>query len=483
MTTESNLTQADSATPIRADNSVHVYDDEDSIEFGTDVDTEDIIHFHKDNPPEPATDPYEDEDLQAPVSHRAESTLLTDSPLLKLIEEVNGEHPKQKQTPHGLIISCIFLGVVAVFAVGIALLMSQDTESEDKKETVSENIATTPLPELERRLHSYDITPRGIDVLINGVAMKTMDLPPEQDEYSGLPLVINKNNMVSFYREGYVPLSDIVNNDRDFELSPLHYEMMNDDVYLHSKLIIKAPQNIKPGEAIIYVNGQSYSAEEDIELHSVSGFPYYIHIKQKGFGDHLHIVWPIRNPQEVELPALQLQNNAERMTALTVTVPRDYLNDNTFTLDVFAEDLHTNKPGLRHIAKGELIEIKLRKDGRYPLDLILDSTPFGSITVEPYLQLSSSGVATLKFDRKSAKDITVCFRRASEAICATADEENMIPSGKWEMVAYRMEDDKKVWFENAPYETLQPNTEYTLLIKSSEKFDYKLTSKSKKKKR
>ncbi|MBO5754248.1 MAG: hypothetical protein J6S69_11300 [Proteobacteria bacterium] len=478
MTTESHLNQ-DDANSFTSD-APHVHDD-DSIEFGTDVATEDIISFHKDNPPDLTKDPYEDEDLQAPVCHRAESTLLNDSPLLKLIEEVNGERSKRK-TPHGLIISCIFLGILAIVGGTIAVIgMNENKEAQEAAAQKAE--AFVPVPVLERTWYNYEITPQNVDVLINGVAMKTMEIPPEHAGAVELPLVTRKTNMVSFFHEGYVPFSDMVSYDRDFEESPLNYEMMDDAAFLHSKLVIKAPKNAKPGETIIYVNGQPYVAEENVEVHSVSGFPYFIHVQQKGFGDHLHVVWPIRNPHEIELPALQLQNNADRRTALTVTVPRDYLTDNSFTLDVFAEDQHTNKPGVRHIAKGELIEIKMRKDGRYPLDLILDSTPFGSIVVEPYMQLASLGVATLKFDKKTAEDVTVCFRRASEAICTDIQEKNMIPSGKWEMVAYRMEGDQKVWFKNAPYETLQPDTEYTLMVTADDTFDYKLTSKKPKKKK
>ena len=481
MTTESHLGQGSPAVndSTSASNTTKPHDD-DSIEFSSDISVDNIVSFDKNNPTE-EKDPYEDEDLQAPVSHRAESTLLNDSPLLKLIEEVEGERPKRK-TPHGLIISCIFVAIVALVVGAIALIGLHSEKSASVNEPAKGQTVDVVVPELERTWHSYEISPPDVNVLINGVAMKTMEFPPEHDEASGLPLVIQKTNMVSFFREGYVPFSDTIAYDRDFEESPLHYEMMDADIYQHSTLTIKPPKNVKPGEAIIYINGQGYGTEEDIEISCVSGFPYFIHVQQNGFGDHLHVVWPIRNKQEVQLPVMQLQNNANVRTALSISIRNEYLKDNSFTLDVLAEGQHTTKPGLRHIAKGELIEIKLRKDGRYPLDLILDSTPFGSITVDPYMQLASLGAATLKFDRKSMKDITVCFRRASEAVCATPDEENILPSGRWEMVAYRLEGDKKIWFENAPYEELEPDTEYTLMIKPGTGFDYSLTAKKSKKK-
>jgi hypothetical protein len=126
----------------------------------------------------------------------------------------------------------------------------------------------------------------------------------------------------------------------------------------------------------------------------------------------------------------------------------------------------------------------MMKDGRYPMEIILDTTPFGSITVKPYMQLASRGAATVKFAKGSDNDITLCFRRASEAMCTTPGEDNVVPSGKWELTAYWVEDEQKHWFDNAPYETLSDGATYVVkLSRKGKSFGYDMAKQTAPKKK
>ena len=84
----------------------------------------------------------------------------------------------------------------------------------------------------------------------------------------------------------------------------------------------------------------------------------------------------------------------------------------------------------------------------------------------------------MKFDKESPRDVTVCFRRTAEAFCTTMGEENEVPTGTWEIKAYRMVDGKKEWFENAPYEEIKSNFRYTLNVRvKGDKFELSLNPK------
>lgn len=416
--------------------------------------------------------------LPEPVKHK-ESTLLVDSPLLALQEELAGEVPP-KAASHKMF--WIALGVLCVLAVSVAVVVvtrpASDMSKPDVPTDVRRSVLSGQAQQLESRFVPIALTPENADAVVNGVALRAIFSNPEENP--GLALIDGHDNYAAFYAHGYVPGMMHIARDRDFFENPLEYALVPDDTYQKSTLVVRAPKNANMPTLIYYVNGRAMLAAPEQQFEVVSGFPVFIQVRQQGMGDHLHVVYPTRTKETIQLPDLTAASSAERVTLLSVDVSREYMSDPTFHLAVTAEGRTTTSPGQRRVQKNELIHIGLRKNGRYPLELVLDSTPFGSIYINPYMQLTSVGISNVRFDRKSEKGMTLCFRRASESVCTRGDGETVVPSGKWELVAYRGDEKSKKWFASSAYETLLPDFDYVFSMRSKgDVFTYNIVKKTK----
>ncbi|MBR4986742.1 MAG: hypothetical protein IKY83_13495 [Proteobacteria bacterium] len=446
----------------------------DSIEFGDDV--QDVVSFDKEEEERKRQEAQAAE--EQPVRHQGEGTLLVGSEMLKLVEEIDGERKSKHGIPHsGLVISIgLLLGIAIIIAVVIVITKTDRAHEAEEAEAQPEEVPV----EIKPREISHipvSISPKYADIMINGVPLSLTG----RNLGDGLPIVDRYENQLSFYSEDYVPLSQIVEPHHDVVESPLDFKLLPSDTYLHSTLTVKAPKNADLMKLVYYVNGRVMPTTDPLTVDCVSGFPQYIHVQQGGFGDHLEIVWPTRDKETVELPELQTAYNAERVTLFNIDVPPEYMEDRSFSLQVYyTYDKFANQGGSIRVDKGELIRIKMSKDKRYSLDMILDSLPFGSIRVKPYLQLASLGASIAKYDRKSDKGIVICFRRASESVCVDPKEDTTVPSGKWELVGYREQGGKKVWLEGAPYETLVSDMTYTFKVSANgNRLVYEITDKKK----
>ena len=446
-----------------------------SIEFGDDV--KDVVSFDKEE--EERKRREAEEAANQPVRHQKEGTLLVGSEMLKLVEEIDGER-KRKHSPHsGLVIGIgLLLGVAIILGVVLYITKSDKSTEEADAEVSAESDAPVEVKPRDIIRLPVTVTPKYADVLINGVPLSVIDT----DAADGLPLVDHYDNQISFYSEEFVPLGQIVDPHHDVVENPLVYSLVPNDVYLHSTMTIKPPKNADIHKLVYYINGRMVPAQDPLTVDCVSGFPQYIHVRQGGLGDHLEIIWPTRDKEVVTLPELQTAYNAERVTLFNIDVPKDYTEDRSFRMNVFyTDDKYADQGGSIRVDKGELIRISMEKDNRYSLNMVLDSLPFGSIRVKSYLQLSSIGASYVKYDRKSDKDIVICFRRASEAACVDRDAETVVPSGKWELVGYREVNGKKVWLEGAPYEKLDPDNSYTFKVSASgNRLVYEISDKKKK---
>ncbi|MBQ1926054.1 MAG: hypothetical protein II767_03195 [Proteobacteria bacterium] len=447
-----------------------------SIEFGDGVG--DVVSFDKAEEERKRRE-AEEAANQPPVRHQKEGTLLVGSEMLKLVEEIDGER-KRKHSPHsGLVFAIgLFLGIAIIIGVVLYIKKTDQNNEEAGAEVAAEGDAEVVVKPRDIIRLPVTVTPKYADVLINGVPLSIID-PNSAD---GLPLVDHYDNQLSFYSEDFVPFGQIVDPHHDVVENPLEYSLVPSDIYLHSTVTIKPPKNADIQKLVYYINGRIVPTKDPLTVDCVSGFPQYIHVRQGGLGDHLEVIWPTRDKEVVELPDLQSAYNAERVTLFNIEVPKDYTEDRSFKMNVFyTDDKYADQSGSIRVDKGELIRISMEKDNRYSLNMILDSMPFGSIRVKSYMQLSSIGASYVKYDRKSEKDIVICFRRASEAVCVDRDGETTVPSGKWELVGYREREGKKVWLDGAPYEKLDSDNAYTFKVSSSgNRLVYEIADKKKK---
>ena len=418
----------------------------------------------------PVNDPFLEEE-QTIVNYQEECTLEIDSPMLQLFEERHGENEKPKQH-HGLAIAGILLLMIAIAMGGVYLLFwGEETVQEQVETDTQEKSLVKNRSERNIQVMPYVVVPENAEVLVNGVALKSFN--SEKYNADGIPIVLDNENMVVFSALGYVPQQLKLEPEFGYQNSNLKTELMSDDIYQHSRVTVKLPKNADPKKTFVYLNGQMKTAQNEMRFDCVSGLPYYIQVQQEGYGDHLHVIWPTRSEETVELPEMLTAASAARSTEFNLDVPNEYLLDHSFELRFYAEDTVTSNPGRRVLPKDELVKFTMKKDGRFPMEMILDTTPFASITVKAYMQLASLGAATVKFSKTTDRDIILCFRRSSEAMCAFAGEENIIPSGKWELAAYETDGDEKQWFINTPYETLSPDATYTFsLSKKNRTFEY-----------
>jgi len=454
-------------------------EDEDSIDFGDGIAKAAVVVKDKAAvAEEPSSLAMEDAIHDMPViSHKGESTLMVDSPLLRAIEEVNGERAKPKQR-HWPVLVAFFLIALVVILGGIALIakffLTEEAPPEEIAQAEPETPAFEPLPVVETQM---SIIPGNATVLINGVFV-----PPTSRTLKGVsyPLAANRNNAIAIYNEGYVPYLAVLDKERNFDEYPISVELVSSELYQISRLTIKAPENADVSKMLIYVNGRVFHPMQEYVIQSVSGFPYFIQVKYEGMGDHLHVVWPVRTEETLQLPELQTQFNSERATLFTLSVPKDFEQERGKVI-ITAEGRQHIKAGTLRVPKAELIELTLRKDGRFPLNMVFDSTPFGSITVDGYMQLSSQGIAHVNFGRKSSRDLTLCFRRTSELICAEPGGENIVPSGRWDLIAYRVVDGRRVMLDSVSSETLRADFNYTFTLTDSGKtFSYTMTQNKRK---
>lgn len=449
--------------------------DTDTIDFSSDIDANEVISFDSKSGESPKIPPRTSlphaeaaraEPESAPVKHQ-ESTLLVDSPLLELQEEMAGEIPAQDSTPHHRVLYAIVGAICVAAAIAAAAVAAMSASDADSLQAASDG--GDRHAKHDGKAFSYHMVgilgePKAGDYVINGASLNAQF--PDPKDRLGVQLIDDKPNMIVVYADGFVPYTIQTAADRDFIESPLSYRLEPDDTYQKSALVIRAPKTSDASRAILHLNGKALVAKKEQTATVVSGFPAFIQWTEPGKGDHLHVVWPTRNNETVQLPELESIENARRVTVFKIDAPKDYLRDSSFQMFVMAEDKTTTVAGTRRLGKNELISVKMNKNGRYPFELFLNSGPFGSISVEAYMQLSSRGIAQVSFGKKSLQDATLCFRRASESICAGYEGKTIVPSGRWELVAYvTAEDGSKVWFSNSTYETINEDAEYVFTIK------------------
>lgn len=488
--TDNRLIKSGNAVDVNA-LAAYAYDrsqeDTDTIDFSSDIDKSGVVTLDSSSElskvqsgvSDSVAPPEESEtDSVAPIKHQ-ESTLLVDSPLLQLKEELDGEIPsKHGASHHHLVLLFVVIGVCVAF-IGVFLSIHLASDNDEENSVIGENnpidqaVDAAKRNPIEYRMVSIEGEPQNVDYVVNGVALSA--LVPNPSERIGLQLIDHESNTVVVYGDGYVPYMIPVEKDRDYIENPLTYQLQSGETYQKSTLILRAPKGSNLAETIIYINGRPSLAKAEQRVEVISGFPVFIQVRERSKGDHLHIVWPTRNEESVQLPELEPLEGANRVTVFNINVPKDYTRDKSFNLVVTAENQSTTVAGTRRIAKNEMVEIKMNKNGRYPFQMILDTTPFGSIYVDAYMQLSSRGIGKVRFHKKSLNGVTLCFRRSSETVCTNAEGETIVPSGRWELVAYREAGATKQWFTNSSYETISEDMEYVFTIKSKGKiFSYEM---------
>lgn len=450
--------------------------DTETIDFGDDIDKNSVVEFEKgstNDAPQASAAPNLDQIVEqlndAPVQHRESTHLVTDA--ADIVENIDKESinvaiqptRKKRSLLPLVVVSCLVLVICA--ATGYILHTSKQNTPQPSEPSPSPAAVTAEKKDTVQRVRvPVTLTPedaKQLNYLVNGVALSSLQNQEPLDS-NLLPLVEHANNMVNIFAEDFTPISVNVAKNHDFDESPLEFNLQSSDIYQQSKLVIRAPKNVDYSNVLIFINGVPRMVKPEMEHNFISGFPVFIHVSQPGLGDHLHVMWPTRSDEVVELP--NLKPPSDKLTSFTLNIPPDYTKDRTFGLSIVADNEKMSTWGTRSMPKNSLINIDMRKNGRYPLFLTLDPAPFASITVDTYMQLASQGIAKVKFHRKSDRDITLCFRRPSEATCAT-EEETIVLSGKWELAAYVEKDGRKVWFKNAPYETLTPEKTYTFSLR------------------
>lgn len=378
--------------------------------------------------------------------------------------------------------STLIMVVVALFAIAGILMFVLLANRPDETQTTQQQEQTASAP---KRAHyqnlmttdtPMDIRPDDHTVIINGVFF---DILKSQTPLGSYPLLTDHDNVIAVYAENRVPYITRLAKSHNYQEDPISIELMPDDFYQRSEVLIKAPANVNPEAVQIMVNGQVIpSAKSEQRITCLSGFPYFIQVNAKDKGSHLHVFWPTHTQETVQLPDLTLKNNADVITLLTLQLPKSFEQDNSLKVQVTAEGHTYHSPGIMHIAKGEWINVSVKKNGRYPMELAFDSTPFGSIFIDGYLQPSSKGVAHVHFSKQSDPSVKVCFRRASETTC-TKEAMTYVSSGKWELLAYReKKDGTRVILKDQPYEILKADHDYTMTVDANaSNFTYKITEK------
>ncbi len=442
-------------------------EDDETVDFGDAVDKSSIV-VSSVNPVVGDETDGATSGAQTPIpNHGKEGTLLINSTLLEEVEKANGEIPvyKPDHTPV-IVLIVILLGLAGYLGLHLYNLnhpepeapVAQEPEPAAKEVVTNKHLEATDTP--------ISITPHSARILVNGVYVD----PNAPNFIEGLyPLLIEHDNVITAYADGYVPYITRLPRDYNFVENPVSIEMMRDEFYQHSSVILKAPTNIDLSTMTLRLNGKPIAPNQEQRLDCLSGFPYFVEVKSEGKGTHLHVFWPTRTEETVQLPDLETAGNAKIVTVFALKLPKFYSDDKTLQVKINAENENINSAGTYRIKKAEFIDVSVKKNARYPMDLAFDSTPFGSITIDGYLQPASKGVAQVYYGKQSDKNVKVCFRRSSETVCAT-DDVSYVSSGKWEIVAYReLADGTREQLTDQPFETLKPDTKYTITIKTKGK--------------
>ena len=206
--TDKKLEQAGNAVDIRA-LADYEYDinknDTDTIDFGSEIDASEVISFDSktgethggsnESEQELAKKIQESTDTGLkPVRHQ-ESTLLVDSPLLELKEEMAGERvASDKSSHHYLVFFMIFAGLlVLVVAIAISLQVAETDGDYDKYGNGSALPGVSPRGDgLTYHMAPISGEPRAGDYVINGVALNAQF--PNPEDRLGVQLVDEVKN-------------------------------------------------------------------------------------------------------------------------------------------------------------------------------------------------------------------------------------------------------------------------------------------------
>ncbi len=454
----------------------------DNIEFGASATEHGVIQDLN----QPNNSEYDSEatkTLQAvdePIKHEGGGTLMIDSPLLLALEESEtGASQDDKSSHSGIIIALIT--IIALGGIFALFIFSNNNDAKKAEQPVEEAVDDAIVPDYTPLKTNYipiSVRPKRANVILNGALYDPASQMTNDGTY---PLLANYDNVLSVYASGFIPYFQRVAKDHNFSENPLNIELTPDDFYQRSSVTIKLPPNADLASTKLIVNGETQILSNNIVLDCLSGFPYYIYVQNNDLGSHLHVFWPTKTDEVVELPNLVTANAAKGVTIFTLKLPKAYEQDSSLKVYVKTDEGHLLSQGSMRVSKGQFINVSVTKNGRYPMDLGFDSTPFGSITIDGYMQPSSKGVATVKFSKQSDKDIQLCFRRSSEVVCTSSKEENYVSSGKWEMIAYREVAGQKEILKEQPFETLKQNTDYIFTLTSNGSNSYKYAIKESKK--
>ena len=461
--------------------------EEDSIDFGDGIAKDEIVSLQKSNDAAPVPTGEEKTSTDIPldhIEHKDGGTLMLDA---AAIEEYEEEQQKESEANNSSAVtdrhSNIIMLIVALFAIAgvLAIVLwvskSEDSAPTDDQEQTADNshkadfyqpLTTTDTP--------ISIKPSNSNIVINGVYFDILNSNAASGNY---PLLTDHDNVIAVYADNYVPYINRLSQSHDYIENPVAIELMPDEFYQRSDVLIKAPSNVDPKNLQIIVNGQPLQPVlKEQRITCLSGFPYFIQVNAKEKGSHLHVFWPTHTNETIQLPDLELQSNADIVTLLTLKLPKAYEQDSSLNVRITAEGQTYNSAGIMRIGKGEFIDVSIQKSGRYPMDLAFDSSPFGSIYIDGYLQPSSKGVSQVHFSKQSDPNVKVCFRRAAETIC-TVDAMTYVSSGKWELLAYREnKDGSHTVFKEQPYEVLKADHDYTITVSAGKSnFTYKIVEK------
>ena len=463
--------------------------EDDSIDFGDGIAQDAVVSVQRERPSVPVPASEERTCTEIPlekIEHKDGGTLMLNASEISAYNEQQQQFEVEQQMAptvnsegHSSIIM-LLVALIAVAGILVLIIMinraPEPSETADAPQTATETTKTRHYEQLVSTDTPIDISPRNSYVVINGAYF---DILKSKTAAGNYPLLTDHDNVIAVYAEDRVPYISRIAQNHDYLENPLSIELMPDTFYQRSEVVIKAPSNVDVQNLQMFVNGQPLQppmAEQRISC--LSGFPYFVQVNAKDKGSHLHVFWPTRTSETIQLPDMELQSNADIVTILTLKLPQTYQQDSSLVVRVKAEGQVYNSPGTMRIGKGEFIDVSIQKNGRYPMDLAFDSTPFGSIYIDGYLQPSSKGIAQVHFSKQSDPNVKVCFRRASETIC-TVDAVTYVSSGKWELLAYRdNKDGTRDIFKEQPYETLKADHDYTMTISAGKtNFTYKITEK------
>ena len=95
----------------------------------------------------------------------------------------------------------------------------------------------------------------------------------------------------------------------------------------------------------------------------------------------------------------------------------------------------------------------------------MNTTPFGSVTMDADMALSSLGTAEVQFKMDpSMKDVQVCFRRPGDVYCPEMKGVSNPASGSWEIIAYREVNGYKKLLKGTFKDNMVNKTAYVLKV-------------------